>query len=87
MIAGTLLNNADADATCASEFNRQLDFKIIASDEREFRFGDITGTISYYPYSQVGACVFDGTNIAILLLQGDDILEVDGIVKSFRFAS
>jgi len=87
VISRTLFNNADVDETCASEINRLLKSNIRASDERDFRFGDHTGIISYYPYSQVAACVSDGTNIAILLLQGADILEVDGIVKSLRLAS
>lgn len=91
-IEGTVMvdatpNNADIDEICASETYLLLRSSIRASDEREFRFGDHTGMISYSPYSQIFACVSDGTNIAILLLQGDDILEVDGIVKSFRFAS
>ncbi len=84
MTAGTLLKDADPETTCNNVLNRQIDLQW--SGKEEFVFGDHSGNIFYYPYTQVGGCVFDGTNIAVLLTQRDQFSEVDGIVKSFKFA-
>ena len=85
IISGTLASDADPDTTCTSELNRQLDRYVKESSHEAHSFGDHDGTVYYYPYTQVGGCVFDGANIGIILIQGQDFREVDGIVKSFRF--